>query len=169
MRLIISAMLCAALLLPGSAFPADLMPTRTNASAPDFNLTDLDGVSHRLSDYRGKVVIVTFWATWCGPCRDELPVLQRAWKRLQREGVQVLAINVSQTAYQIQRALNDSPVTFPVLMDEGSAVTQEWEITMLPAAYVLDPQGRLSKRVIGKPDWGNPALLDELVALDMQR
>ncbi len=133
--------------------------------APDFTLRDLDGNRHRLSDYRGRVVIVNFWATWCPPCRAEMPSMQRAWERLRKEGVVMLGIDVGEDEDTVFQFTADYPVEFPLLLDQDSSVIGRWPVRGLPTTFVVDPQGRLAYRAIGGREWDDPALLEQVRAL----
>ena len=128
--------------------------------APDFRLPDLDGGLHRLSDYRGRVVIVNFWATWCPPCRAEMPSMQRAWEKLEKEGIVMLGIDVGEDEDRVFQFTADYPVEFPLLLDRDSAVIGRWPVRGLPTTFVVDPRGRLAYRAIGGREWDDPALLD---------
>jgi len=142
-----------------------LTPVAGKPQAPDFRLTDADGNSHRLADYRGKVVIVNFWATWCPPCRAEMPSMQRAWEQLQSEGITMLAINVGEDEDTIFQFTANYPVEFPLLMDLDSKVTGKWPLRGLPTTFVVDPQGRLVYRAVGGREWDDPELLEPVRAL----
>ena len=133
--------------------------------APAFKLMDIEGATHQLSDYRGKVVIVNFWATWCPPCREEMPSMQRAWIALQKEQIAMLAINVGEDEETIFQFTADYPVEFPLLMDLDSKVVQRWPVIGLPTTFVLDTEGRLVYRAIGGRDWDDPELLKPVRAL----
>ncbi len=133
--------------------------------APDFALPDIDGKTHRLSDYRGRPVIVNFWATWCPPCRREMPSMQRAWERIQGEGIALLAVNVGEDEDTIFAFTANYPVEFPLLMDADSQVVQQWPVRGLPTTFVVGPQGRLVYRAIGGREWDDPRLLDQVRAL----
>ena len=133
--------------------------------APDFTLRDLDGNRHRLSDYRGRVVIVNFWATWCPPCRAEMPSMQRAWERLRKEGIVMLGIDVGEDEDTVFQFTADYPVEFPLLLDQDSSVIGRWPVRGLPTTFVVDPQGRLAYRAIGGREWDDPALLEQVRAL----
>ena len=133
--------------------------------APDFSLPDMDGAVYRLSDYRGQVVIVNFWATWCPPCREEMPSMQRAWEQLQGEGILMLGINVGEDEDTIFPFTADYPVDFPLLLDRESAVTGQWPVRGLPTTFVVDPAGRIVYRAIGSREWDDPALLALVRAL----
>lgn len=127
--------------------------------APEFELTDSDGGTHRLSDYRGWVVIVNFWATWCPPCRAEMPSMQRAWQILRNEDVMMLAINVGEDEDTIFEFTADYPVEFPIPMDTDSNVIGQWPVRGLPTTFVVDPEGRIVYRAIGGREWDAPDLL----------
>ncbi len=133
--------------------------------APDFTLQDIDGNIHRLADYRGKALIVNFWATWCPPCRAEMPSMERAWKKERSNGIVILAINVGEDEDTIFQFTADYPVTFPLLMDQDSEVVGPWGVRGLPTTYVVDPAGRIVYRAIGGREWDDPELLDKVRAL----
>ncbi len=160
-------MLCTLLFQPvqaaGGSQLLQALPERPKAS--DFQLTDLDGTEHRLSSYRGRVVIVNFWATWCPPCREEMPSMQRAWELLEPEGIAMLAINIGEDEDTIFQFTANFPVEFPLLLDQDSATIQSWPVRGLPTTYVVDPQGRLAYRAIGGRAWDDPVLLDMVRAL----
>lgn len=136
-----------------------LTPLENQPPAPDFELKDVDGKQHRLSDYRGKVVIVNFWATWCPPCREEMPSMQRAWERLKGDGVVMLAVNVGEDEEQVFTFTADYPVDFPMLLDQDSTVISKWPIKALPTTFVIDQEGRIVYRAVGGREWDDPALL----------
>jgi peroxiredoxin len=142
--------------------PSTLHAVADRPVAPEFALADMDGVMHRLSDYRGQVVIVNFWATWCPPCREEMPSMQRAWEQIQGEDMVILAIDVGEDEDTIFTFTADYPVEFPLLLDLDSRVIQEWPVRGLPTTFIVDPQGRIAYRAIGTRDWEDPALLDTL-------
>ena len=133
--------------------------------APDFTLPDVDGEVHRLSAYRGKVVVVNFWATWCPPCREEMPSMQRAWEQLQREDVLMLAVNVGEDEDTVFQFTANYPVDFPLLLDLDSGVTKAWPVRGLPTTYVVDPRGRLVYRAIGGRAWDEPQLMEAIRGL----
>jgi peroxiredoxin len=134
-------------------------------AAPGFALPDIDGEIHRLSDYRGKVVVVNFWATWCPPCREEMPAMQRAWEQVRDEGIVILAVNIGENEDQIFTFTGNYAVDFPLLMDRDSSAIRQWPIKGLPTSYVIDPAGRVAYRAIGGRAWDAPEILEQLRAL----
>lgn len=134
-------------------------------AAPDFALEDIDGVSHRLADYRGHVVIVNFWATWCPPCREEMPSMQRAWQQLEGDGIVLLAVDVGEDEDTVFQFTANYPVEFPLLLDRDSAVVSAWPVRGLPTTFIVDPEGRLVLRAIGGRAWDDPELLTQVRAL----
>ncbi|WP_157606886.1 TlpA disulfide reductase family protein [Sedimenticola selenatireducens] len=162
-------LLLAVTLLPFTvlaATPAQtLTPVEPRPPAPDFTLQDLDGNRVRLVDLRGRPVIVNFWATWCPPCREEMPSMQRAWERLRPEGVALLAVNVGEDVDTVFQFTGSYPVEFPILFDHDGAVSGAWPIRGLPTTFVVDPQGRIAYRAIGGREWDDPALLQPVLEL----
>ena len=133
--------------------------------APEFELKDADGNLHRLSDYRGKVIIVNFWATWCPPCRAEMPSMQRAWEQLREEDIMMLAIDVGEDEDAIFEFTASYPVEFPLLLDTESSVSEAWKVKGLPTTFVVDQWGRKIYRAIGGREWDAPELLKKVRAL----
>ena len=133
--------------------------------APDFVLADIDGNQYRLSDYRGQVVIINFWATWCPPCRAEMPSMQRAWQQLEKEGILMLGINVGEDEDTIFQFTANYPVEFPLLMDQDSRVINQWPVRGLPTTFVMSPEGKITYRAIGGREWDDPDLLAMVRAL----
>ncbi len=142
-----------------------LTPVTDRPMAPDFSLQDLDGEVHRLADLRGRPVIVNFWATWCPPCREEMPSMQRAWERLQTEGVSLLAVNVGEDPDTVFQFTGSYPVEFPILFDRDGTVSGAWPIRGLPTTFVIDPQGHIAYRAIGGREWDDPQLLEPVLDL----
>jgi peroxiredoxin len=142
-----------------------LTPVDSDLPAPDIALHDTNGKLHRLSDYRGKPVIVNFWTTWCPPCREELPSMNRAWDQLEQEGIAMLAINMGEDEDTIFVFSADYPTDFPILMDEAGEVIDQWPVKGLPTTYVIAPDGTIAYRAIGSREWDDKDLLDKVRAL----
>lgn len=142
-----------------------MTPLPDRPAAPEVDLVDVDGQRHTLAQYRGKVLIVNFWATWCPPCREEMPSMERAWQAVKDEGILLLAINVGETEDQVWTFTPNYPVTFPLLLDHDSKTIEAWPVRGLPTTFVIDPEGRLACRAIGGRAWDDPALLDQVRAL----
>lgn len=121
--------------------------------APALELRDLDHRRHRLADYRGKVVLVNFWASWCRPCRDEMPAMQRLKARLAGKPFAVLAVNVDEPEPQIREFLSQIPVDFAILLDPGKKAVEAWKVRVLPASFIIGSDGRVRYTVVGELDW----------------
>jgi len=133
--------------------------------APAFSLVDRQGEQHALSDYRGKVVIVNFWATWCAPCRKEMPSMQRAWEQMRNQDVMLLAVNWGDTETAVAKFFKKLSVDFPVLLGGDREMTNAWSVRGLPTTFVLDPEGRIAYRIAGEMEWDEPELIDKILAL----
>ena len=127
-----------------------------------FELPDLGGEIHRLDDYRGNYLIISFWATWCGPCVREMPALQRAFQALRHDRIQVLAINVGETRKRVQRFDEAFDYQFPLLLDEGMSVSTAWQVAVMPTSFIVDPKGAVVARVIGVFHWDAPEFVEKL-------
>ena len=112
-------------------------------SAPDFTLKSHSGENIRLSDLRGEVVMINFWASWCGPCRQEMPLLDQLYTEYQPLGFTILGINVEEDSTQAKALLQDIPVSFPVLFDTRSQVSKLYDVVAMPSTVLLDRDGNV--------------------------
>ncbi|MGD8615608.1 MAG: TlpA disulfide reductase family protein [Gammaproteobacteria bacterium] len=135
--------------------------------APKFTLTDMDGEAHSRADYRGKVVLVNFWATWCPPCIREMPSLERVHQALKQEPFVVLAVNQWENADHVFAFMGQIDVfpSFPILFDRDSAVSEAYGVKGLPTSFILDKQGRVVYRAIGGREFDHPEILTLIRAL----
>jgi peroxiredoxin len=145
-------LLLAALALPGFAQP--LKPQQERA--PAIELQDLAGKLHRLADYRGRVVLVNFWATWCAPCREEMPSIDRLKSALRGRPFEVLAVNVGESARVAGDFAQKLPLGFPLLLDREAKTAKAWGARILPASYVVGPDGMVRYSYLGALDWASP-------------
>ena len=110
-------------------------------SAPDFTLKSLGGGNLRLEEYRGQVVLINFWASWCGPCRQEMPLLDRLHHRYEDTGFAVLGVNVEGELEPAQEIVDKINVTFPILIDDGQKVSEMYNLQAMPSTVVVDRDG----------------------------
>jgi cytochrome c biogenesis protein CcmG/thiol:disulfide interchange protein DsbE len=120
----------------------------TTGPAPDFTLTTYDGQEIRLSDLRGQVVIVNFWASWCVPCRDEAPDLQRVHERYQDRGVTVVGIAYTDTEANARAFIEEFNMTYPTGPDLGTRISDRYNILGVPETFIIDQQGNVVKFII---------------------
>lgn len=112
--------------------------------APDITLKSTTGQNIRLADYKGKVVMVNFWASWCGPCRQEMPLLEKMHKDYKDAGFVLLGVNVDAEAADRDKFLAETPVTFPVLDDSENTATEVFGVEAMPSSYFVDKNGNLA-------------------------
>lgn len=127
-----------ALMLAAAAHAAE---PRVGAPAPDFTLENRSGGTVSLSDLRGEVVLLNFWATWCPPCRQEMPLLDQIYSRYEALGFTLLGVNVEQDSRLADRFLADVPVTFPILLDPNEQVSKLYRVPAMPTTVIIDRQG----------------------------
>ena len=113
----------------------------TGQTAPDFVLKSATGENLRLSEYRGDVVMINFWATWCGPCRQEMPLLDELYDRYQRVGFNLLGVNIDDDSRRAMAMVNELGISFPVLFDEDKKVSKLYEVEAMPLTLLLDREG----------------------------
>jgi len=150
------AILCAFLflLLTGDvrADPSRFIPWKEPA-APSLALNDLAGRSHTLDDYRGNVVLVNFWATWCEPCRDELASIQALQQRLAGRPFVILLVNYGESRARVGEFVKRESISFPILLDPNQEAPRAWRVRVLPSSFLIAPDGRVRYSVIGEIDW----------------
>ena len=133
--------------------------------AADFELADLTGRPVRLSDFRGRVVLVNFWATWCAPCREEMPALGTLAKDLAPHGLTVIAVNHKEAKSVIEGFLREGKLTIPVVLDRDGGVAERYQVYALPATFVVNRRGKIVGTVLGSRDWVGPDARDYLSRL----
>ena len=138
-------------LLAGCTAPGSQAPEGISEGnrARSFSLATLDGTQVSLKDYRGQVVLINFWATWCPPCRAEIPSLEMAYRARQDDGLVVLGISVEESRETVQPFVGDFGMTYPVLLDEAGRVYQMYRVLGLPMSIVLDRDGVIQARHVG--------------------
>lgn len=143
----------------GSAAAAQALKPWSGAATPALDLADPGGQRHRLADFRGKVVLVNFWATWCEPCRDEMPSMQRLWRRLDGKPFVVIAVNVGESEARIGDFLQKLPLDFLILRDHSSAAMKAWGVRGLPASFVVGRDGRVRYSHTGELNWDDDRIV----------
>jgi peroxiredoxin len=132
--------------LPGGSSAASTTP---GATAPGFTVQGVDGGTHALSDYRGKVVVLNFWATWCIPCRAEMPDLEHEARLHRSDGVVILGMDWKEAAAPVRDFTQGLGVTYPILLDTAGGVYATYKVGALPTTFIIDAKGRLVKSRIG--------------------
>ena len=123
----------------GSAFAAAPM----NKTAPDFTLKAKQGGNFRLDEHRGEVLFINFWASWCGPCRQEMPLLEELHQRYESAGFKVIGITIDEDTSEADALLAKIPVSFPVLYDPESSVSRMFDVDAMPTSVVIDRNGTM--------------------------
>jgi peroxiredoxin len=121
--------------------------------APDFTLPDLTGQQVSLHDYRGQVVFLNFWATWCIPCREEMPAMERLHQAFQSQGLAILAVDLKETLDKVRAFFEQHRLSFTALLDESGAVFRDYQVMGLPTTYLISREGTLLARGVGGRDW----------------
>ncbi|MGQ9628898.1 MAG: TlpA family protein disulfide reductase [bacterium] len=136
--------------------------------APDFALESISGQEVKLSDFRGKVVFLNFWATWCPPCRAEMPSMERLHRKFDGEDFAILAVDIQESAKTVRKFVNDFGLTFTVLLDTRGRVASQYGVRGIPATFIIDREGNAIGFAEGARDWASDAsfrlfefLLDE--------
>jgi peroxiredoxin len=125
--------------------------------APDFRLMDLHGKAVSLSDYQGKVVLLNFWATWCGPCRTEMPAMEDLYRSMQPKGLEILAVSVDQQGTAVTRPFQEAMgLSFPILHDQDYQVGLTYGARTLPMTFAIDRRGVIRQLIFGARDWNSP-------------
>jgi len=154
MRTVILTCLAGAIIfaLYGNLTKDDKKALAAGDVAPDFLLLDLDGNPYQLEDFRGKGVLLNFWGTYCKPCKDEMPYLNKQYQHYKNEGVEILAVNVGETKIEIENFVKQHKLTFPIIVDHKAEVQTAYNILPLPTTVLIDSEGRIIKYHLGEMD-----------------
>ncbi len=137
----------------------------SGGKTPVLALADDRGLERKLEEWKGKTVIVNFWATWCEPCREEMPSLERLRTRLGDARVAVVAINVGESPERVARFRKDVAISFPVLYDREGDTARSWKVRGYPTSYVLGPDGRIRYYFVGELDWSRDDIVRMIQAI----
>ena len=149
--------------MAGCDLAPDLMDPASGAPAPDFTLPDLEGHSWQLSEFRGQTLLINFWATWCAPCRREMPALDRLHQRMAGAGFHVIGIHVGPNT-AIDSFLKETPVSFPILVDADLRLAN-WKVPAIPATFLIDAEGKVRYSAFGEREWDAPEAVEFFTAL----
>jgi thiol-disulfide isomerase/thioredoxin len=135
-----------------------------DAPAADFHLPDREGHTVLLSGYRGRVVLVNFWATWCVPCREEMPALERLWRKVRSSGLAVIAIDAGDDKPAISHFLRgiDPPPSFTIALDHDLTVAKMWHVDGMPTSFLIGADGRIAFQAIGAVEFDSAKTMDIL-------
>ena len=144
--------------LNDSAFKfSNQVAIKDNMPAPDFTFPGLDGKMVSLSDYKGKVVLLNIWATWCPPCVEEMPSMEKLYQELKDEGFELLAVNVDESgAETVAPFMEKHKLGFPVLLDPKGDIKNLYLTTGIPESFIIDKDGIVVEKIIGPIDWATP-------------
>ncbi|MCL2722079.1 MAG: TlpA family protein disulfide reductase [Treponema sp.] len=131
----------------------------------DFTLPLLGGDDITLSDFKGKVVILNFWATWCPPCREEMPSMEVLYRLFKNEGLEMLAVNLGEADRIVQQFIQDNGYTFPIPMDRGNRVGTIYGVSAIPTSFIIDREGMIIARIVGSIYWDTPQIFKAFEAL----
>jgi len=135
------------------------------SSAPDFTLKDLDGRNVTFSSFRGKAILLNFWATWCPYCRQERASLNSLYKKYKSRDFQIVAVSVDRSAMKVKKFLQDNPSEFIILSDPEREAAAPYNVTGLPTSYLIDRGGVVRHKYIGMKDWSGNGSLKQIEAL----
>jgi thiol-disulfide isomerase/thioredoxin len=158
-------LLAIGLLCPSLTAAAGELKAWAGGRTPPLVLKDIEGKSHNLAIYRGKVVLVNFWATWCEPCRDEMPSIQRLKGKLAGKPFEVLAVNLDEPESRIRNFLAKMPLDFPILVDQEKVVTKAWKVRVLPMSFIIGRDGRIRYSLTGELAWDHDTVVSLLAEL----
>lgn len=120
------------------------------SKAPDFSLVGLDGKTHALSDFKGKMIVVNFWGTFCPPCKDEMPALQRQYEKWSGQGVVFLGINLDKNKVTVQSFMDQYKLNLPVLLDAKEAVRKQFGVVNYPTTFFIASDGKVAVKKVGE-------------------
>jgi peroxiredoxin len=125
--------------------------------APDFSFPGLDGKMVRLSDYKGKVVLLNIWATWCPPCVDEMPSMEKLYRKFKEQDFEILAVSIDESGPKaVAPFMKNNRLTFPALIDSDGTIKSVYKITAIPESFIIDKQGVVVRKIVGPLDWADP-------------
>jgi len=126
---------------------------QNNAKAPDFTLRDVSGKTVSLSSLKGKVILLNFWATWCPPCKAEMPSMNKLYKSLRQRGLEVIAVSTDTSLVSVKDYLNSSRFDFTIVHDEQRTIAKQYKVFSMPTTFLIDRNGFIVEKYYGEYDW----------------
>jgi peroxiredoxin len=148
------------LTLINNLYATDKRPVE-GSKAPDFTLVGLDGQQHKLSDYKGKKVMVNFWGTFCPPCKNEMPAIQHQFDKRDSQNVEFLGLNLGESKITVQGFIDQYKISFPILLDDNEATRKRYGVNQYPTTFFIAPDGKIAKIMIGEM---NEAFIEKTLA-----
>jgi peroxiredoxin len=149
---------------------AGIQPIKAVKNAPDFRLNRLNDKKVELKEFRGKVVLLNFWATWCGPCKEEMPSMEALYQLYKEKNFSLLAISVDYEGVKpVKEFIEKQRYTFPVLLDPDSETLDPFGVKGIPTTFVINKKGRIVGRVVGPKDWKKPEVLSVIDRLLLEK
>jgi len=148
-----------------SSIAETLQPYPDEIKAPDLELFDMQDNEHRLQDYLGKVVVLNFWATWCPPCVEEIPSLNRLQQAFPDDDLVVLSVDIGEQKDEVEMFLQQVPADFPVLLNPGGSTVKHCKILAFPTTFIIDRQGIIKLAYFGGLAWDQPSIVKQLQGL----
>jgi len=144
---------------------ANLKPFNSDQVTPPLILSDLNGKKHDLHDYKGQVVLVQFWATYCGPCRQEMPTMNKMIKKMTGTPFKILAIDMGESKAEVEQFVNEVKPEFTILLDETGDSITNWKVFAVPSNFIIGPKGKIRYTLFGGVKWDDDELISKLKAL----
>jgi thiol-disulfide isomerase/thioredoxin len=151
------------ILLPPVVFAAQMKPYE--GDTPALELKDTSGKLHQLSKYKGKIVLVQFWATYCTPCRTEMPSMNRLVKKMDGK-LEILAINMGESKAEVEKFMQEVGVDFPVLMDKDGKALAQWKVFAAPSNFLIDTDSKIQYTLFGGVEWDSEEMVEFLRKLN---
>ncbi|MBE9559176.1 MAG: TlpA family protein disulfide reductase [Proteobacteria bacterium] len=144
---------------------ATLKPVEGKVAAPALTLKDLNGKTHDLKDYRGQVVLVQFWATYCGPCRQEMPSMNKMKAKMGDVPFKILAVDMGETEAEVKQFVSEVKPEFTILMDEDGQSIGDWKVFAAPSNFIVGPEGNIRYTLFGGVEWDSDELIEKIKAV----
>ena len=143
---------------------AGIKPAAQGIDPVDFTLPLLNGANITLSHYKGKVVFLNFWATWCGPCRSEMPSMEAVYQIFKNRDFEILAVNLGESKEKVSSFMNQNNLTFPAVLDEKQITGSYYNVRAIPTTYIIDKRGLIIACLVGSIDWNTPKVIAAIEA-----
>ncbi len=147
------------------AASGQLKPYKGNLTQNELKLPDMQGKVHTLNDYKGNIVLVQFWATYCTPCRQEMPTMNKLIKKMQGKPFKIITVNMAESREEVADFIKQVPVDFPVLLDSDGSTVGKWKVFAAPANFILDKKGNIIFTLFGAIDWDSDDMVKKLTLL----